>query len=241
LNRISMSASAPVLLPLLSRVTLGVEGDTPPLRFLFVVEGNSVPPPQVCPVGIPYRGREQRTVFTEHSLANADLPTALKPVEAFRDRLTVIQGLSGRMCSGGHSSDHGALGAYHANQGRNIKGATVDCLIGQAHPGIRENLVLGISSDQDKVVDFNCSASSRGRSIATIMHPSVAYSQLFGAVAEGAAGDSFRARRQLLDYMRDDVRRARSQLGSVEKEKLDGEEIRALLSLPVAPTGAAAQ
>jgi len=125
------------------------------------------------------------------------------------------------MCSGGHSSDHGALGAYHANQGRNIKSATVDCLIGQAHPGIRENLVLGISSDTDKVVDFNCSASGRGRSMATIMHPSVAYTQLFGAVAEGAAGDSFRARRHLLDHMKGDVRRARSELGSLENEKLD--------------------
>jgi hypothetical protein len=125
------------------------------------------------------------------------------------------------MCSGGHSSDHGALGAYHANQGRNVKAATVDGLIGRAYPGIRENLVLGISSDPDKVVDFNCSASARGRSMATIMHPSVAYSQLFGSVAVGAAGDSFQARRHLLDHMQEDIRRARNELGSLEKEKMD--------------------
>tara|TARA_R110002049_G_scaffold4601_5_gene32222 strand:+ start:313211 stop:314587 length:1377 start_codon:yes stop_codon:yes gene_type:complete len=221
LDRFSTCASAPLLLPLLSRATLAAEGDTPPLRFLFVLEGNSVPPKQVCPSDIPFVERAQRKAFTEHSLTHAELPTALKPIESFRDRLTVIQGLSGRMCSGGHSSDHGALGAYHANQGRNIKSATVDCLIGQAHPGIRQNLVLGISSDSNKVVDFNCSASARGRSMATIMHPSVAYTQLFGAVAQGAAGDAFRARRHLVDHMKDDVRRARRELGSIEKNKID--------------------
>lgn len=221
LNRFSLCGSAPVLLPLLNRVTLGADVGAPPLRFLFVLEGNSVPPRQVCPLGIPFVEREQRTTFSEQSLADTELPAALKPVEAFRDRLTVIQGLSGRMCSGGHSSDHGALGAYHANHGRNIKAATVDCLIGQTHPGIRENLVLGISSDANKVVDFNCSASSRGRSRATVMHPSVAYTQLFGAVAGGAAGDAFRARRHLIDHMKDDVRRARRELGSLEKDKID--------------------
>ncbi|HCN76122.1 MAG TPA: hypothetical protein DIT13_02870 [Verrucomicrobiales bacterium] len=221
LNRLSLCAGAPVLAPLLDRVLLGAEGGKPPLRFLFVVEGNSVPPKQLCPAGIPFVEREQRNAFTEHSLLDAELPTALKPVAAYRDRLTVIQGLSGRMCSGGHSSDHGALGAYHANHGRNLQAATVDCVIGQAHPGIHENLVLGISSDADKVVDFNCSASGRGRSRATLLHPSVAYTQLFGAVAKGEAGAAFQARRHLLDHMRGDIRRARSALGSLEKEKMD--------------------
>lgn len=221
LNRVSLGASAPILAPLLDRVVLGAEGKIAPTRFLFVVEGNSVPPPQVCPEGIPFVEREKRDGFVEHSLDGTTLPTALKPVEDFRDRLTIVQGLSGRMCSGGHSSDHGALGAYHANQGRNLQAATVDAVLGQANPGIFENIVLGISSDADKVVDFNCSASARGRSIATICHPDVAYTRLFGSVAEGEAKASFQARRNLLDYMTGDIKRARKELGSVEKEKMD--------------------
>lgn len=221
LNRVSLGASAPILAPLLDRVVLGAEGKAAPARFLFVVEGNSVPPLQVCPDGIPFVEREKRNGFVEHSLEGTTLPTALKPVEAFRDQLTIVQGLSGRMCSGGHSSDHGALGAYHANQGRNLQAATVDAVLGQAHPGIFENIVLGISSDADKVVDFNCSASGRGRSLATICHPDVAYTRLFGNVAEGEAKASFQARRNLLDYMTGDIKRARKELGSLEKEKMD--------------------
>ena len=221
LSRVSLGASAPVLAPLLQRVALGAEGQLPPLRFLFVVEGNSVPPKQVCPEGIPFIEREKRNGYAEHSLTGTKLPIALQPVEAFRDRLTIIQGLSGRMCSGGHSSDHGALGAYHANQGRNIQAATVDGLIGQAYPGIFDNVVLGISSDAKKVVDFNCSASSRGKSLATILHPDVAYTRLFGSVAQGEAGASFQARRNLLDYMATDIKRAQRELDGIEKEKMD--------------------
>lgn len=221
LSRVSLGASAPILAPLLDRVVLGAEGQVAPTRFLFVVEGNSVPPLQICPDGIPFVEREKRNGFVEHSLDGTTLPTALKPVEAFRDQLTIVQGLSGRMCSGGHSSDHGALGAYHANQGRNLQAATVDAVLGQAQPGIFENVVLGISSNADKVVDFNCSASGRGRSLATICHPDIAYTRLFGSVAEGEAKASFQARRNLLDYMTGDIKRARNELGSVEKDKLD--------------------
>lgn len=221
LRHLSLGASTPILSPLLGRIALGAEGHDAPMRFLFVVEGNSVPPKQIHPSGIPFVEREKRSAFVSHSLDGTELPAALKPVEEFRDRLTILQGLSGRMCSGGHSSDHGALGAYHANQGRNIQAPTVDALLGQSHPGVFENLILGISSDPDKVVDFNCSASAARTSLATIMHPSVAYTRLFGSVAEGTARASFQARRNLLDYMKDDVSRARNSLGGIEKEKLD--------------------
>ncbi|GAG96604.1 unnamed protein product, partial [marine sediment metagenome] len=197
------------------------EGGMPPLRFLFVVEGNSLPPMQIHPEGIPFVPREKRIRFVDHSLANTTFPTALKPVEAYRDRLTIVQGLSGRMCSGGHSSDHGALGAYHANQGRNIQGPTIDGLLGQVNPGIFENVVLGISSSPDKAIDFNCSASAAGRSLATIMHPEIAYNRLFGSVAKGQARNSFTARRNLLQHMQQDIRRVRDELGAIEREKLD--------------------
>jgi len=125
------------------------------------------------------------------------------------------------MCSGGHSSDHGALGAFHANQGRNIQGPTIDGLLGQAHPGIFENVVLGISSSVHKAVDFNCSASAAGRSLATIMHPETAYNRLFGSVARGQARNSFTARRNLLHHVQQDIKRVRDELGTIERDKLD--------------------
>jgi len=221
LRRLSLGASAPALAPLLNQIALGAEGKTAPVRFLFVVEGNSVPPKQIHPADLPFVEREKRKRLLNRSLLGSPLPTALQPIQPWQDRLTVIQGLSGRMCSGGHSSDHGALGAYHANQGRSIQGPTIDGLLGRLHPGIFENIVLGISSSPNKALDFNCSAADTGRSLATILHPHIAYNRLFGSVGKGAARNSFNARRNLLHHMQQDIKRVQKQIGGVEREKLD--------------------
>jgi hypothetical protein len=221
LKGISLGVSGLVLQPFLQRLALADEGKLPPPRFLFVVEGNGVPPRQIHPEGLPWAERAARAKVTVNPLKELALPPALAPVERFKDRLAIIQGMSGRMCTGGHSSDHGALGAYYANSGRNIVGPTIDGVLGKTFPGIFSNVVLGIASDSNQSVIFNCSADAPGRSLPTICRPDIAYSRLFGSVAEGDARAGFAARRNLLDYMRGDVARVRDRLGSVDREKFD--------------------
>ncbi|MDZ4780014.1 MAG: DUF1552 domain-containing protein [Planctomycetia bacterium] len=221
LKGFSLGAGGLVLQPFVERLARAADGELPPTRFLFVVEGNGVPPRQLHPEKLPWLEREARDKVAVHALSDIPLPPALAPVEPFKDRLAIIQGLSGRMCTGGHSSDHGALGAYYANSGRNIVGPTIDGLLGRTFPGIFSNVVLGIASDAEQSVIFNCSADAPGRSLPTICRPDIAYSRLFGSVAEGEAKASFSARRNLLDYMQGDVRRVRNRLGSVDREKFD--------------------
>jgi len=221
LKGLSLGASAVALQPFLSRLALAADGKLPAPRFLFVVEGNGLPPKQVHPAGVQFVEREAREKSERHSLTGLELPVSLKPIDEFRDRLTIIQGLSGRMCTGGHSSDHGALGAYYANSGRNLVGPTIDGVLGRALPGIFSNVVLGIAANSDESVIFNCSADAPGRSLPTICRPDIAFARLFGSVAEGQARASFAARRNLLDFMKDDVRRVQNRLGAVDREKLD--------------------
>ena len=221
LKGVSLGATGVALNPLLQRMALAAGGIASSPRFLFVVEGNGLPPLQVHPTGIPFVARADRDKSMVHSLRALGLPPSLQPVEAFKDRLAIIQGLSGRMCGGGHSSDHGALGAYHANSGRNIQGATIDATLGQAFPGIFPSVTLGIASNPEESVIFNCSADAPGRSLPTICQPHLAYARMFGSVAEGGAKASFAAKRNLLDHMREDVTRVREQLGSIDREKLD--------------------
>jgi len=221
LQGLTLGATGVALNPLLQRMALAADGQPAAPRFLFVVEGNGLPPRQVHPAGIPFVDRAQRDKVAIHALRELNLPPALQPVAAFRDRLAIIQGLSGRMCGGGHSSDHGALGAYHANNGRHIQAATIDAALGQAFPGIFPSVTLGIASNPDEAVIFNCSADAPGRSLPTICQPHLAYARMFGSVAEGGARASFAAKRNLLDHLRGDVARVRQRLGSVDREKLD--------------------
>jgi hypothetical protein len=218
---LTLGAAGSVLPPMLERIALSADGKPAPTRFLFVVEGNGVPPQQIQPVGLPFVPREKRDKAAVHPLGKLGLPPALKPVDEFRDRLAIVHGLSGRMCAGGHSSDHGALGAYHANNGRNIQGPTVDGVLGRGRPAIFPNLVLGISADADATVIFNCSADAARRSLPTLCRPDLACERLFGSVAEGKARAGFAAKRNLLDHMAGDIRRARDKIGSVDREKLD--------------------
>src|SRR5690606_11495456 len=119
-------------------------------------EGNGLPPEQLHPAGLEFVKREDRQGVKVESLEGTTLPVSLAPVEKYRNRLSILQGLSGRMCTGGHSSDQGALGAYHANSGRNVQAATIDAALGSAYPGIFPNVVLGISAQADDSVIFNC-------------------------------------------------------------------------------------
>jgi hypothetical protein len=221
LKGLTLGAGGVALHPLLQRLALAADGRIGAPRFLFVVEGNGLPPLQVHPPGLPFVDRAQREKTAVHALRDLALPRSLEPVAPFRDRLAIIQGLSGRMCGGGHSSDHGTLGAYHANSGRHIRSATIDAVLGQAFPGIFPSVTLGIASNPEESVIFNCSADAPGRSLPTICQPHLAYARMFGSVAEGGARASFAARRNLLDHMRGDVARVRSQLGSIDREKLD--------------------
>ena len=221
LKGLTLGAGGALLAPMLERMAWGVDGHTPPPRFLFVLEGNGLPPEQVHPLGLPFTPRADRQEVRVESLAELKLPRALEPLEAHKHRMAIVQGLSCRIAAGGHSNDQGALGAYNANDGRNIQDRTVDAVLGQDFPGVYANVVLGIASDPNESVIFNCSASAPGRGLPTICQPMIAFEHLFGSVAVGSAAASFAAKRNLLDHMREDIRRVRAELGSIEKEKLD--------------------
>lgn len=63
--------------------------------------------------------------------------------------------------------------------------------------------------------------SKFGQSLATILHPAIAYRKLFGVVSRNEAGASFQAQSRLLDHMQAEIRSARKELGAIEKEELD--------------------
>lgn len=114
----ALGAGGSLLSPMLARLQAEAGGGEAPRRFVFVVEGNGLPPAQVHPPAFgKLEGREKRGAFAESSLNDVPLPAALAPIEAWKPRVTILQGLSGRVCGGGHSNNFGALGAYNARGG----------------------------------------------------------------------------------------------------------------------------
>lgn len=219
LKSLSLGAcGATYLMPMLGNLALAAEGiERKSPRFLFVLEGNGLPPTQLHPRNLPFVEREDRKQLAIHTLEEEQLPASLKPVAKYTDRMVVLQGINGEVCGGGHSTSHGALGAYNTRDGKVIHDATIDFVLGRKANTVFDHLVLGISA-QDRDVVFNCSATGPGQSAATFCNPQAAYKRVFGPVA---ASDPTREQSFLLDYLKDDIRTARNSLPSAEKGKLD--------------------
>lgn len=217
----SLGAGSVLLSGVLDRIALAAEGRTTPPRFLFVVEGNGCPAKQVYPQGVEFQDVKQRDQLAVHRLGKLKLPEALEPVSAFKDQMAIVHGLSGMHLRGGHSADHGALGCYYANSGRNLVARTIDAELGFHFPGAMPLAVLGVSAKKNYRLTYNCSVAAPGRAQPTLLDPMLGYEQLFGSVAEGEAAARFQVNRYLMDYMQEDIRRVRGEIGSADRDKLD--------------------
>ncbi len=230
LKFLGLSAGAAFLAPILTRLRAQAGGAAVAAkRFVFVVESNGVRPEQLAPSGIERKPREQKEFngpaeLIDLPLKDRELPFSLQPVRAWKDRVTIVQGLSGRVCGGGHSNNFQALGAFgagRANGGEStaVEGETVDGALARHLGGIFPHIGLGMSKRPENHVIYNVSAWDRNKPLPTMCRPDLAYSALFGSVADGAAKQEFAAKNNLLDFLKDDVKRAEADLAGPEREQ----------------------
>ncbi len=235
---------SPLLLPFLQRVQAEAAGGLAavPKRFLFVVKCSGLTPSELVPAGLADEwtrpGNEDgwpdelkpAESLLDVSLADHELPESLRSLTPYKDHLKILQGLSGKMCRGGHSAWYGAMGCFHTgsegNPGR-AAGPTVDGLLAKSLPSIfpHVGLTLGgkvLSGVKDSVVYPGISAIDVDRPLPYQASPLMAYKNLFGMAATGLEG---RADRQLnsmlLDHMVDDVQKLQGQIPGADREKLD--------------------
>jgi hypothetical protein len=69
----------------------------------------------------------------------------------FQDRLAIVQGLSGRICGGGHSNNFGAPGAHPSKAG--AAGEMIDLALARALPAIFPHIGPGISGRPEHTVN----------------------------------------------------------------------------------------
>lgn len=230
LKTLGLSAGATFLVPMLSRIEAQAAGKpVTAKRFVFVVESNGVRPEQIAPADMKRKPRDQRPLngppeLIDVSLADKELPFSLEPIQAWKDKVTIVEGLSGRVCGGGHSNNFQALGAFGAGRGNGgesmaILDETIDGALAKHLGGIFPHIGLGISKRLENNVIYNISAWGPNKGLPTMCKPDQAYSTLFGIVADGAAKQEFEARNHLLDFLKDDIKKAEANIAGPEKEQ----------------------
>jgi len=227
LKGITLSAGSLVLAPALARLEAQAAGLPAPKRFVFVVEGNGVRPEQISPVGVDRKPRDQRpggpTELVDLTLADRELQFSLEPLKPWKDKVTIVEGLSGKVCGGGHSNNFQALGAFGAGRGSGesmaVLGETIDGALAKTIPGIFRHIGLGMSKRLENNVIYNISALEKDRPLPTICKPDQAYAALFGSVANGSAKEEFAAKNNLLDFLKSDIKTIESNLVGHEREQ----------------------
>ena len=227
LKGLTLGAGGFLLTPLLRQVQSQAAGNAGslPQRFVFVVKSSGVVPGGITPDAL------KGSVACNQSLENVALPESLKPLEPFKDQLAIVQGLSGKMCRGGHSSWFGAMGVYMTG-GETERGAilraTADAELARLSPAPFNHVGLAVrgpalSKAYGGVLYPGITAIGANKELPFQGRPDLAFEQLFGsaASASGNGQNRFRIQKNLLDFMVDDIRKVNRTIPSPERGKLD--------------------
>ena len=144
---LSLGAGLPVLAPILRQLEREAHGAaaTGPKRFVFVAVSSGIMPEEIV---LPALKTESADKHLNVALDGHELEPAMKPFEPLKKYLSIIQGLSGKMCAGGHTGNYGALGVWRApgEQGAPPpKRATVDSILSRMYPAAINHLATGLT------------------------------------------------------------------------------------------------
>jgi hypothetical protein len=186
-------------------------GNKPPMRFIFIHKGNGLFPKVMVPptLGKAEMEKENRKEAIEVDLDKHDLPDWMTPLAAHKENLTILQGLSGKMCTTGHHTWQSSLGVYKANeQLSSIRWATVDFELAKLYPSPMEHIELacfpnGGGNARGNINGIEKGFSARGPQQPNFAFgsPKIALQELFKSVSSDK-GDriKYELERKVLDF-----------------------------------------
>jgi len=231
-------AMAPFLPSLQAQAQRAGRGGGTIRRFVFVVKSSGIDKFNLVPEGLEnhYVSPEGRKLgnkarrlgpMVDVSLGEHALPAKLSRLEAFRDRLTIIQSLSGEGFSGNHTAGYGALSCH--NSERVAIAPSIDCLLGKQlsmgpYPmyGMATNgRLLEGGALAESYCYPNISAYKAGMPVPFQASPRKAFVELFGAsVAPPEKLERELALNgSLMNFLTGDAKRIEKQLTGDEKER----------------------
>jgi len=161
-------------------------------RVIFFIQNQGFDPRTCIPEGMSNSG----------SLANATLPEPISPLESYKDRLHIINGLHGTHTTPSHSAFFGALGGYRGGDGVPPSDSTIDYEISKLLPEtLLPHLCIGMDSIENmttKPTVANLSASGAGQPIFMHSNPNHLYQMLYGGISTGDIRKQHEAKTNLL-------------------------------------------
>lgn len=212
-----------------------------PKRFVFVVKASGVDKFNLVPPGIENHfvhettseklGNRSRRLggLIDVPFAKCGLPDKLAALEELKNRVTILQSLSGEGFTGNHTSGYGALSCH--NSETVAIAPTVDCMLGRhlsSGPYPMYGMALsgrllehGGWKPEDTYCYPNISAYKHGMPVAYQASPRKAFLDLFGSAV--ATPEELKRKLSLngnlMDFLKEDARRVERQLSAEEMER----------------------
>jgi Protein of unknown function (DUF1552) len=166
-----------------------------PKRIIFFLQNQGFDPATCIPEGMQRSG----------SLAGVKLPEPISPLEPFKERMHIINGLHGLHTSPAHSAFFGALGGYRGSDGVPPSGSTIDYELSMVLPQtLLPHLCIGMDSLESmttKPTLATLSASGAGQPIFMHSNPNHLYQMLYGGISTGDIRRQHEARSNLLNQI----------------------------------------
>jgi len=202
-----------------------------PTRFIFIHKGNGMLPNTLVPPSFDAELQKKEKVGDGFSvdLDGHTLPQWMSPLAGHAQNMTILQGLSGKMCTTGHHTWCSSLGAYKANDRlSSIKWATVDFELAKLFPSPFEHIELacfpnGGGNSRGNINGIEKGFSARGPQQPNYAFgsPKVAMQELFKSVSEDEAAQVlYQLDRQLLQFVAGNESATASGLHGVEQAKV---------------------
>lgn len=178
LRATAASTGGTVLSPWLQNLMGAPTPGKPPMRFIFMHKGNGLFPQVMAPPTLSPQEteKEKRKEAFSVDLAKHELPAWMAPVAGHKSHVTILQGLSGKMCTTGHHTWQSSLGVYKANEAlTSIKWATVDFELAKLFPSPLDHIELACFPHDGGNARGNVNGIETGFSARGPQQPNMAY------------------------------------------------------------------
>ncbi|MDG1513390.1 MAG: DUF1552 domain-containing protein [Mariniblastus sp.] len=187
-----------------------------PKRVIFFLQNQGFDPATCVPAGMKESG----------SLAGVELPEPISPLEPYKNKLHIINGLHGQHTSPSHSAFFGALGGYRGGIGVPPAGATIDHVIsGQLPETMLPHLCIGMDAIENMISRptlATLSAAGAGKPVFMHSNPKLLYQMLFGGIATGDVKRKFEARSSVFNRIEEIAQQRSTTLPASERERYGG-------------------
>ena len=222
---LALGASAPVFAPFLSNLMAEAAGGAAALPKRF---SSGIMPEEVVLPSLKGKGQDD---YLNISLADKELDSSMKPFDSLKKYVSVIQGLSGKMCAGGHTGNYGSLGVWRSPGEKSSpppKRATVDSVLSTMFPSAIKHLATTLSGGwgaraTEGVVYPRISSAGPQKQVPFQASPDIVFEQLFGSVASSDkySAHKLKSKKNLLDFVSQDIKKLQKALPGQEQAKLD--------------------